>query len=97
MSAEIDGDGNVLLRWVRRSRAGWQWLDGVDAPLVEEREAYRVTLTDAGGSSRTIETDSPMLTVAAADRGAGALTVSVRQAGLYGESSAGVLIVPAAV
>ncbi|MGN6269003.1 MAG: phage tail protein [Sphingomonas sp.] len=95
LSAAIDGDGNVTLRWVRRSRAGWQWLDGADAPLAEEREAYRVTLTGSDGSSRTIETDSSTLIVTAADRGAGALTVSVRQAGLYGESPAAVSIIPA--
>jgi hypothetical protein len=95
LRAEIGADGDVLLRWVRRSRAGWQWIDGADAPLVEEREAYRITLTDSGGSSRAIETDAPALTVAAAERGDGALNVSVRQAGLYGESPAATAIIPA--
>lgn len=95
LRAELNAGGDVLLRWVRRSRAGWQWIDGADAPLVEEREAYRVTLVDSDGSSRMIETDTAALTVAAAERGEGALTVSVRQAGLYGESPVATATIPA--
>src|SRR3546814_20920767 len=29
---------DLRVRWIRRSRAGWRWLDGVDVPLAEERE-----------------------------------------------------------
>ncbi len=39
--------GDLQLSWVRRSRVGWSWLDGTDAPLGEEREAYRVTIAGA--------------------------------------------------
>jgi hypothetical protein len=41
-------DGGFDVRWVRRSRGGWPWRDGVDAPLGEEREAYHVVRTAAG-------------------------------------------------
>jgi len=40
--AELDSSGALWLRWTRRARGGWRWLDGVDAPLVEERERYEV-------------------------------------------------------
>ncbi|MBD59621.1 MAG: hypothetical protein CL808_05820 [Citromicrobium sp.] len=34
--------GDPQWRWVRRARGAWRWLDGVETPLAEEREAYRV-------------------------------------------------------
>ncbi len=36
-------DGTTELLWVRRSREGWAWRDGVDVPLAEDREVYRVS------------------------------------------------------
>ena len=35
-------DGNAVLRWVRRARGGWLWLDRVEQALVEERELYQI-------------------------------------------------------
>ena len=81
-------DGSAAITWVRRSRAGWRWIDGVDAPLGEETEAYRVTLTDAAGGIRTIDTDGPMLTVAAPDLGPRPIAIAVRQRGMFGASDA---------
>lgn len=86
------GGGDVAISWTRRSRAGWRWIDGVDAPLVEERERYRVTLTWRDGT-RTAEVDSPGVTLAASERGGGT-TVSVRQIGSFGESTAASLFIP---
>ncbi|MDO7843754.1 phage tail protein [Sphingomonas immobilis] len=80
------GGGDVFLRWTRRSRAGWRWIDGVDAPLAEEREAYRLTI-ESGGVARIVETSAPEWTVTAAERGTG-LRVTVRQTGAAGESPA---------
>ena len=34
--------GDPEWHWIRRARGAWRWLDGVETPLVEEREAYRV-------------------------------------------------------
>jgi len=34
--------GDLHIGWTRRSRVGWAWRDRLDAPLGEEREAYRV-------------------------------------------------------
>lgn len=36
--------GEVKATWVRRSRSGWAWLDGLDAPLGESVERYRIRL-----------------------------------------------------
>ena len=38
------GDGSLILRWTRRARGAWLWLDAVDVPLVEQAESYLVTL-----------------------------------------------------
>lgn len=41
---EWQQDGDLLLRWTRRSRSGAGWVDGVDTPLDAREERYRVTL-----------------------------------------------------
>lgn len=67
---------------MRRSRSGWAWRDGVDAPLGEDREAYTVSWT--GG---IVETTSRSLIyteqMRAADIASGAAQVSfsIRQQG----------------
>jgi len=90
--SEVEGD--AALRWVRRSRIGWRWIDGTDAPLGEETELYRITLTLGDGTVRTVETGEPSLVIAAADRIAGPIHAAVRQAGALGESlPAGIIII----
>ncbi len=86
-------DGSATVRWTRRSRAGWRWIDGVDAPLAEEIEAYRVTVT-AGGTSRAVDVAEPFVSITAAER-VGSVSIAVRQRGVFGESLAAELIVPA--
>jgi hypothetical protein len=36
--------GDIVITWTRRSRGGFAWLDFVDAPLSEVREAYRLRI-----------------------------------------------------
>ncbi len=88
-----EADGSATVKWTRRSRAGWRWIDGVDAPLSEEVESYRVTVT-AGGTSREVDVPAPFVAVTAAERAASA-SVTVRQRGVFGESLTADLIVPA--
>jgi hypothetical protein len=76
-------DGGAHVTWIRRSRAGWRWLDGVDAPLAEEVERYRVTV---GAREELVTT--PAAIVTAAERAAGPVLVTTRQVGTYGESAA---------
>jgi hypothetical protein len=47
--ANLDGDGTMSVAWTRRSRLGWTWQDGMDAPIGESREAYRVRLEGSAG------------------------------------------------
>nr|WP_302847265.1 phage tail protein [Sphingomonas sp. OK281] len=88
-----EADGSATVRWTRRSRAGWRWIDGVDAPLSEEGEAYRVTISTTSGA-RDVEVVAPVVSVTAAER-AGSASVTVRQRGVFGESLPTELIVPA--
>lgn len=81
-------DGGARVRWVRRSRAGWRWLDRVDAPLGEERERYRV-----GIGSRELLVDAAEALVTAAERAAGPVSVTVRQCGTFGESAGATIVV----
>lgn len=59
-------DGSWHLSWTRRARGGWQWLDGVDAPLVEQDEAYLVTLGSLDAPSALWATGTPWLDIDAA-------------------------------
>lgn len=89
--AEASG-GDLTISWVRRSREGWRWADGVDAPLGEEVERYRVTKVAAGRLDLITEVSTPgwiyPATERAADAAAGATsaTISVVQVGSLGVS-----------
>ncbi|MBR0553900.1 phage tail protein [Stakelama marina] len=86
LNAMNGADGLVVVRWVRRSRIGWRWIDGVDAALGEEAERYAVTVERADDDSIVIETGQPELTLSAAERGSGPARVTVRQIGSNGQS-----------
>jgi hypothetical protein len=87
-------NGDIDIQWVRRSRNGWRWLDGVDVPLAEEFERYQVVLTPDRGSPRVIERAEPRYVYTAsmreADRADGATQViaSILQVGSFGLSRA---------
>jgi hypothetical protein len=55
--------------WVRRSRDGWVWRDGVDVPLADEVERYRVTRT-AGSEVTVAEVTTSNFVYSAAARSA---------------------------
>ncbi|MCW3846425.1 phage tail protein [Sphingomonas sp. LB-2] len=95
LAAIRGGDGGAEVTWVRRSRSGWRWIDGVDAPLGEESERYRVTIAPAGGDARTAETGEAAVTLSAAECAGGA-TVTVRQIGSHGLSPPASLTLEAA-
>ncbi len=85
-------NGDVVISWTRRSRDGWRWSDGVDAPLAEERERYSVALSSNIGAVQNIEVIAPQWTYSAAaiaaDRafGATSMTISIAQIGTFGSS-----------
>ncbi|MGK6318698.1 phage tail protein [Sphingomonas sp. DT-204] len=82
-------DESLQIGWIRRSRAGWRWIDGADAPLAEESERYRVTLRNSDGSTLTIDTDAAEASIGQAAIGTAA--VEVRQLGAFGWSPAAAL------
>ena len=80
--------GDLSIGWVRRSRKGFAWIDGIDAPLGEARELYRVALISGAGTIER-ETDAPAITITGTDvtaLGAGPATIEVQQIGDYGAS-----------
>jgi hypothetical protein len=86
----FEGSGDLALSWVRRSRRGWAWIDGIDAPLAEGREEYRVTLISSLGAFEWTAV-VPHLTIPAADvalAGMGSAVVEIRQIGDWGASHA---------
>lgn len=87
-------DGGALLRWVRRSRNGWGWIDGADAPLGEASERYRVTVTPAGGAAWTAELVASGMRIPPEAR-AITLHIAVQQIGTHGLSRPATLILPA--
>ena len=92
LRASRRGDGAIEIGWTRRSRGGWAWLDGVDAPLGEDRELYALRLQGAGGAERRIEVGAPNYVYSAADQaadrwgGMGLLTASIAQIGTHAAS-----------
>lgn len=89
LKAATLANGDIVIDWVRRSRRGWVWLDGGDAPLGEESEAYRLSLR-GGGFERTATPGEPryLYTVAeqAEDGAAGTLVIEVAQLGTVSAS-----------
>ena len=81
---------DVVFGWVRRSRVGFAWLDGVDAPLGEGGESYRVEVQRGGLPVRTVTVAEPAWRYLAADRAADgtasgvSVVVSVTQLGSLG-------------
>ena len=88
LTAVIDPSGNLVISWTRRSRAGFAWLDEVDAPIGESREQYSVSISSTA-SSLDYVADQPGLAVSAAELAplaAGAASIEVRQLGDFAAS-----------
>lgn len=84
-------NGDLLVRWVRRSRQGWQWADQGDVPIGEEREAYAITVLTGAQTLRSVEVSVSTWTYVAADvaadraaAGSASISIDIRQIGTYG-------------
>lgn len=88
LRTRIDSAGNLNCTWCRRSRLGWAWVDGVDAPLDAASELYRLRL-EGSVSAVDVETQAPEASFTAAQvasLGAGPILVSAMQVGDLGVS-----------
>jgi hypothetical protein len=83
LRAALDAEGNLQCRWIRRSRLGWAWLDGVDVPLGCAAECYRVILTGSDGmvELQTGETEAIFTAAQVATVGTGVAQVDAVQVG----------------
>ncbi|MEE4350407.1 MAG: phage tail protein [Pacificimonas sp.] len=66
LEANVGPDGALFVSWTRRSRAGFAWIDAVDAPLAEDVEAYDVVI-ERGGESATWRVGEPALNLSGAE------------------------------
>jgi hypothetical protein len=79
LSASRLSDGGIRIQWCRRSRQGWGWTGGTDAPLAEQDERYRLHIAADGGLERSITITAPSYDYPAAGQVAdcGALATSL--------------------
>lgn len=61
-------EGDIVLGWVRRSRAGFAWTDFVDAPIGEADERYEIQVSLDGRLARTVHVVEPRYLYKAVDR-----------------------------
>jgi hypothetical protein len=88
VSAELRLTGDLFIQWTRRSRQGFAWVDGVDAPLGEALERYRIVI-DGSSGEQEFSADQPSLLVPAptvATFGAGPAIIDVQQIGDFAAS-----------
>lgn len=95
LHARMQAGGTIHITWKRRTRLGGEWRDGVDAPLQEQDERYRLDLLDgAGATLRSWTTVMPEADYVAADQtadfGSAPATLTVRVAQLSMLVGAGV-------
>lgn len=69
--------GNLVLNWTRRTRIGGSWMDGIDVPLSEAVESYRVRVLDADGA--VLEEQAVGTTTATVTNDSAAATIEVAQ------------------
>ena len=94
-------DGGIDLTWIRRSREGWRWPDGIDVPVAEENELYRMEIAASPSAVRLSEVLTvPYCGLSAAQlaelRAAGStsLEISIRQIGRFAVSDPTTTILP---
>ena len=63
-----DGSLNLTIAWIRRTRTGGEWRDGVDVPLSEESEQYEIDILDGGNIVRTLTSETVGVEYTAADQ-----------------------------
>jgi hypothetical protein len=88
----VEADGARLFSWTRRARGHWRWEDGVEVPLVEERQAYVVGFGPTQAPHVAWQTETPSLRLTAAELAEllgthGPGTLWVKQIGTFDRSA----------
>ncbi|MCB2081634.1 MAG: glycoside hydrolase TIM-barrel-like domain-containing protein, partial [Rickettsiales bacterium] len=82
LSGTRDASANLTINWVRRTRVGGSWRDGVDVPLSEESEQYEVEILNGGSVVRMLTSTTTQVEYTAAqqntDFGSTQSNISVR-------------------
>jgi hypothetical protein len=88
LKASIDAAGDLAITWTRRSRSDFAWVDGIDAPIGESSEQYRVNIAGPQSSFEFSTTEAALQVHAAelASLGSGEVTIKVCQVGDGGAS-----------
>jgi hypothetical protein len=68
LRASRAADGDIALRWVRRSRADGDGWGAADSPLEHVPERYRLTILDGTTAVRTLEVDGPAAVYAGSEQ-----------------------------
>jgi hypothetical protein len=63
-----NGGGDLTITWVRRTRFGGVWADGVDVPLNEQSELYEIDVLNGAAIVRTIVAAMPTAIYTAAQQ-----------------------------
>lgn len=58
---KVQTDGGIVVSWTRRARGAWEWLDGVDVPLVEEVERYCIGIGPTGQPNQLWVRNEPQI------------------------------------
>ena len=93
-------DGSATMRWIRRARGQWTWLDEADQPLVEETEAYEIGYGPVDAPLTTWSVSAAALSLPSAEIAAlraafGDHAFWVRQRGSFARSRPSLLGTPA--
>lgn len=65
LRARRQANGDIEIRWFRRSRTGFGWIDGADAPLGEDGESYRLCCV-SGDAAIEVVIAEPVFVLSAA-------------------------------
>ena len=96
LRAEQTPTGAIEISWTRRSRIGWAWGAGTDAPLGEEAEAYQLRISGPAFDRRVALNEARYLYTAeqqSADGSLGSLRIEVTQVGTHAPSKPVILII----
>jgi hypothetical protein len=95
LAVERQSGGDLVISWMRRSRQGFAWVDGADAPLGEAREQYSVAISGSLGAIELTSDQSNVIVpgTTVASIGAGSASIEVRQIGDFAASHPAQLVV----